>query len=173
MKVFLIGFMASGKSTVGEELANVLGYKFIDLDNFIEQKHSKTIKMIFEYYDEDHFRHIENEALREVSTIDENIIVASGGGTSCFYNSVDFMNSVGTTIYLRAEVTELLARLIASKKDRPLLWGKSEEELNNYIIRVLEERSKYYEKAKITVDISSLDVTDLANTINAFIEPKV
>jgi shikimate kinase len=167
MKVFLIGFMASGKSTVGEELADVLGYKFIDLDSFIEQKYSKTIKMIFEYYGEDHFRDIENESLKEVSTMEGNIIVASGGGTSCFYNSVDFMNSVGTTIYLRAEVTELLARLIASKKDRPLLWGKSEDELNNYIIRVLEERKRYYEKAKITVDISNLDVKDLANTIKA------
>ncbi len=167
MKVFLIGFMASGKSTVGEELAKVLGYNFIDLDTFIEQKHNKTIKMIFEYFGEDHFREIENDALREIAEFDGNIIVASGGGTSCFYNSVDFMNSVGITIYLRAEVTELVSRLIASKKDRPLLWGKSEEELNNYILRVLEERKKYYEKARITVDISSLDVNDMANTIKA------
>lgn len=170
MKVFLIGFMASGKTTIGEELANTLGYQFIDLDDFIEEKYNKTIKMIFEYYGEDHFRQIENEALREISSIEGNIVVASGGGTSCFYNSVDFMNSIGITIYLRAEVAELVSRLIASKKDRPLLWGKSEEELNNYIIRVLEERKKYYEKAKITVDISTLVVEDIANTIKAINE---
>lgn len=170
MKVFLIGFMASGKTTVGEELAKTIKYRFIDLDQFIEEKYGKTIKMIFEYYGEDHFRQIENEALREIAEFEGNIVVASGGGTSCFYNSVDFMNSVGITIYLRAEVAELVSRLIASKKDRPLLWGKTEEELNNYIIRVLEERKKYYEKAKITVDISKLDVLDLANAIKAITE---
>jgi shikimate kinase len=170
MKIFLIGFMATGKTTVGEELAKTIDYQFIDLDQFIEEKYRKTIKMIFEYYGEDHFRQIENEALREIAEFQGNFVVASGGGTSCFYNSVDFMNSVGITIYLRAEVAELVSRLIASKKDRPLLWGKTEEELNNYIIRVLEERKKYYEKAKITVDISKLDVIDLANTIKAISE---
>ncbi|HPF92926.1 MAG TPA: shikimate kinase [Tenuifilaceae bacterium] len=167
MKVFLIGFMASGKSTIGEELASVLGYKFIDLDTYIEEKHKKSVKMIFEIYGEDHFRTIENEALKEVSQIEGNIIVASGGGTSCFYNSVDFMNEVGLTIYLRVEVGELLARLIESKKDRPLLWGKSKEELNKYIIRVLDERKKYYEQAKITVQMDKININQLASTIRA------
>jgi shikimate kinase len=167
MKIFLIGFMASGKTTLGLELANELGYQFIDLDNYIEQKQGKTIKAIFELYGEDLFREIENEALREVSKLDGSIVVASGGGTSCFYNSVDFMNKVGVTIYLKAEVSELLARLIDSKTDRPLLWGKSHEELNNYINRVLAERKKYYERAKITVRINALDIATLANTIKA------
>lgn len=167
MKVFLIGFMASGKTTLGEELASILGYSFMDLDSYIEVKHKKTIKMIFEYHGEDRFREIENEALIEVAEMEGNMVVASGGGTSFFYNSVDFMNKVGITVYLRAEVAELLARLIDSKKDRPLLWGKSAEELNEYIIRVLDERKKYYEKAKITVQISNLNVEGLANTIRA------
>ncbi len=167
MKVFLIGFMASGKTTVGEELASILGYSFMDLDSYIEVKQKKTIKMIFEYYGEERFREIENDALMEVSEMEGNMVVASGGGTSCFYNSVDFMNKVGITIYLRAEVGELLARLIESKKDRPLLWGKSVDELNEYIIRVLDERKKYYEKAKITVQIGNLNVESLANTIRA------
>lgn len=167
MKVFLIGFMASGKSTIGEELASVLGYKFIDLDTYIEEKHKKSVKMIFEIYGEDYFRTIENEALKEVSQIESDIIVASGGGTSCFYNSVEFMNEIGLTIYLRVEVGELLARLIESKKDRPLLWGKSKEELNNYIIRVLNERKKYYEQAKITVQMDKININQLASTIRA------
>ncbi|HDP54366.1 MAG TPA: shikimate kinase [Bacteroidetes bacterium] len=167
MKVFLIGFMASGKSTIGEELASVLGYKFIDLDTYIEEKHKKSVKMIFEIYGEDYFRTVENEALKEVSQIESDIIVASGGGTSCFYNSVEFMNEIGLTIYLRVEVGELLARLIESKKDRPLLWGKSKEELNNYIIRVLNERKKYYEQAKITVQMDKININQLASTIRA------
>ncbi|MFP4557507.1 MAG: shikimate kinase [Bacteroidales bacterium] len=167
MKVFLVGFMASGKTTIGEELAKELGYQFIDLDSYIEAKHKKSIKILFEFHGEDHFREIENEALKEVSEREGDYVIASGGGTSCFYNSVDFMNKVGITIYLRVEVAELLSRLIQSKTDRPLLWGKSKEELNNYIIRVLDERKKYYEKARITVDMTKTKVPQLANTIKA------
>jgi shikimate kinase len=167
MKVFLIGFMGSGKSTIGDELAQTLGYHFIDLDTYIEEKHNNSIKILFEFHGEEHFRTIENEALREVSAMMGDIVIASGGGTSCFYNSVDFMNKVGITIYLRVEVSELVARLIESKKDRPLLWGKTQEELNNYILRVLEERKKYYEKARITVDFENMNVEQLASTIRA------
>ena len=167
MKVFLIGFMGSGKTTIGEQLAAELDYRFIDLDAHIEAKHGKSIKALFEYHGEDHFRELENQALMEVSEVAGNIVVASGGGTSCFYNSIDYMNKVGITIYLRVEVAELLARLIDSKRDRPLLWGKTKEELNEYIIRVLDERKKYYEQAKITVDMNSIKVSQLANTIRA------
>lgn len=170
MKVYLIGFMASGKTTIGLELAKTLNYEFIDLDVFIENKYNKTVKQIFEQKGEDYFRIIENEALREVASFDGNIIVAAGGGTSCFYNSIDFMNKTGLTIYLKAEVAELVARLIESKTDRPLLWGKTHQELNDYIIRVLDERKKYYEKAKITIESSSVDVPQLANTILALVE---
>ena len=167
MKVFLIGFMASGKTTLGEELANELNIPFIDLDHYIEQKEGKSIKELFEIQGEEHFRRIESEALREISALDRDLVIASGGGTSCFYNSVDFMNKVGITIYLKAEVSELLDRLIKSKNNRPLLWGKNEEELNRYIVRVLDERKKYYEKAKITVNISQVNAKMLANTIRA------
>lgn len=167
MKVFLIGFMASGKTTVGSELAEALGYKFVDLDTYLEEKYKKTIKVLFEIYGEDKFREYENQALRDVGAMDGDMVIASGGGTSCFYNSIDFMNKVGITIYLKVEVAELLSRLINSKTERPLLWGKSKEELNEYIIRVLDERKKYYEKAKITIEFSNLDINQLARTIRA------
>jgi len=165
MKVYLIGFMASGKSTLGQELAKLLEFEFIDLDFYIEQKYNKTIKQIFESQGEDHFRILESEALREVSALEGNILIAAGGGTSCFYNSIDFMNKTGLTIYLKMEVGELVARVIDSKTDRPLLWGKNKQELNDYILRVLDERKKYYEKAKMTIDASAVDVEDLAHTI--------
>lgn len=159
--------MASGKTTVGEELAKELGFEFIDLDHFIETQQGKPIKAIFELYGEDKFRQIEHQALRDVAAIKSDIVVASGGGTSCFYNSVDFMNHEGITVYLKAEVSELLARLIIAKAERPLLWGKSNDELNEYIIRVLDERKKYYEKAKIIMPIKDLDISTLANTVKA------
>jgi shikimate kinase len=169
MKIFLIGFMASGKTTVGKELATAMGYDFLDLDEYIEKKHKKTIKQLFELQGEGYFRLIESEALREVAAIDGNFVIASGGGTSCFYNSVDFMNKEGVTIYLKMEVAELVARLINSKNDRPLLWGKNKQELTDYILRVLDERKKYYEKAKITVNAADLNPAQLAETIKAAI----
>ena len=159
--------MASGKTTIGHELAKTLNFEFIDLDVYIEHKYNKTIKQIFEFKGEDHFRILESEALREVASLNGDILVASGGGTSCFYNSVDFMNKTGITVYLKVEVGELVARLIESKTDRPLLWGKSIPELNDYILRVLDERKKYYEKAKIIVETLNADVPQLAQTIKA------
>lgn len=159
--------MASGKTTLGLELAKTLNYEFIDLDTYIENKYNKSIKQIFEFKGEEHFRVIENEALREVASFEGNIIIAAGGGTSCFYNSIDFMNKEGLTIYLKVDVAELVARLIESKTDRPLLWGKTKQELNDYIIRVLEEREKYYKKSKITFESPNVNVSQIAQTITA------
>lgn len=169
MKIFLIGFMASGKSTLGAELAELMGYQFIDLDEHIEKKTGRSIKILFEIEGEEKFRTIENDSLREVAAMKGNIVVASGGGTSCFYNSIDFMNKEGITVYIKVEVAELVARLIDSKKDRPLLWGKSREELTEYIIRVLDERRKYYEKAKLTITFPDYDIRQLASTLQSII----
>jgi len=169
MKIFLIGFMSSGKTTVGQELANALGYKFIDLDQYIEAKHNKTIKQIFESKGEDHFRLIENEALKEVCSFKGDFVISSGGGTSCFYNNIDYMNRHGITVYLRLEVATLVGRLMESKIDRPLLWGKTKEELTDYIIRVLDERKKYYEKAQIIVDADNIKPNDLAKMITSML----
>lgn len=165
MKIFLIGFMSSGKTTVGRELAHLLGYQFLDLDEYIETKHSRTIKQIFETKGEEHFRLIENEALKEVCSFNGDFVISSGGGTSCFYNNIDYMNRNGITVYLRLEVSTLVARLMESKIDRPLLWGKTREELNDYIIRVLDERKKFYEKAQIIVDADNTKPIDLAKII--------
>lgn len=169
MKVFLIGFMASGKTTVGKELAHALGYQFLDLDQYIETKHGRTIKQIFETKGEEHFRLIENEALKEVCSFNGDFVISSGGGTSCFFNNIDYMNRNGITVYLRLEVATLVARLVESKIDRPLLWGKTREELSDYIIRVLDERKKYYEKAQVIVDADSLNPYDLAKMILSMI----
>ncbi|QKG79260.1 shikimate kinase [Tenuifilum thalassicum] len=165
MKIFLIGFMGSGKSTVGVDLAHILGYRFIDLDEYIEQKHNLSIKLIFETKGEDYFRMIENETLKEVCSFEGDFVISSGGGTSCFYNNIDYMNRNGITVYLRAEVSTLVARLIESKVDRPLLWGKTKDELNEYIIRVLNERKKYYEKAQVIIDADNANPKDLAQLI--------
>lgn len=170
MKIFLIGFMSSGKTTVGKELAHSLGYQFLDLDEYIEAKHRRTIKQIFEANGEEHFRLIENEALKEIGSLNGNFVISTGGGTSCFFNNIDYMNRNGITVYLRLEVATLVARLIESKIDRPLLWGKTREELSNYILRVLNERKKFYEKAQIIVDSDKIKPIDLAKIIISTLE---
>lgn len=162
--------MASGKTTVGRELANALGFRFVDLDEYIETKHKRTIKQIFEIKGEEYFRIAENEALKEVSSFNGDFVVSSGGGTSCFYNSMDYMNHAGMTVYLRMEVATLVARLINAKISRPLLWGKSKEELNDYIIRVLDERKKFYEKAKVVVDADHINPQDLSKMLKEIIQ---
>lgn len=170
MKVYLIGFMASGKTTVGKELAHALGFKFVDLDEYIEVKHKRTVKQIFETKGEEYFRIAENEALKEVSSFNGDFVVSSGGGTSCFYNSMDYMNRVGMTVYLRMDVSTLVSRLINEKVTRPLLQDKTKDELNDYIIRVLDERKKYYEKAKVVVDADYSNPQDLSKMLKEIIQ---
>jgi shikimate kinase len=169
MKIFIIGFMASGKTTIGRELANALQFKFIDLDDFIESRHNQTIKQLFEFKGEDYFRKVENEALKEVCDYKDDYVISAGGGTSCFYNNIDFMNRNGITVYLRMEVATLVSRLIESKIDRPLLWGKTGDELADYILRVLDERKKFYDKAQLVVDGDNLNPAELAQLISAIV----
>ncbi|HPD94495.1 MAG TPA: shikimate kinase [Tenuifilaceae bacterium] len=164
MRIFLVGYMASGKTTLGRALATNLGYRFIDLDDYIETKGKKTIKQIFDEAGEEYFRFLESEALKEVTSLNGDFVISSGGGTSCFYCNIDFMNNNGITIYLRMEVATLVSRLVGSK-ERPLLLGKSKKELTDFIIQALDERKKFYEKAQIIIDADRLNADDLTKLI--------
>ena len=148
-RVFLIGYMGVGKTTIGKVLSKKLGIQFIDLDNYIENRFRKTIQEIFDVNGEDKFRRIEREMLREVVAF-ENVVIATGGGTPCFYDNIDVMNKQGVTIYIKASVGQLVSRLLASKTVRPILKGKSTEELKDFVAIHLAEREAYYTKAKLT-----------------------
>ena len=100
-RIFLIGYMGVGKTTLGKALADRTGLSFIDLDLFIEGRYRKTIRQIFEAEGEEAFREIERKALHEVAEF-EDIILSTGGGTPCFFDNMTYMNSVGTTVYLKA-----------------------------------------------------------------------
>ena len=133
--LFLIGFMGCGKSTSGALISQKTGKEFIDLDIYITQKHNKSIPEIFENEGEQAFRLIEHSALKEIINI-KNIIVATGGGTPCFFDNMELMSQNGITVYLKSSTKKLFERLISLKNTRPLLSGLSDEEL--------EEREKYY-----------------------------
>ncbi|MBI4645309.1 MAG: AAA family ATPase [Bacteroidia bacterium] len=165
MRIFLIGFMGSGKSTVGRKLAHGLYLDLIDLDKFIEKKYKKTIPEIFGLYGEPWFREKERNELVELLRRD-NYIMSTGGGTPCFYNNMQLINNNGISIYLRATPLELADRLRKSKYDRPLIKDIKNENLLQYIETKLIEREPFYLQSKIIVDCK-INIRNLVQLINS------
>lgn len=154
-RIFLLGYMGAGKTTLGKELAQSLGLKFIDLDQFIQSRYQKTISQLFEEYGESGFRNIEKCMLNEVGEI-ENVVVSAGGGTPCFYDNMDYMNKVGDTVYLKATPEALTERLETCKEKRPLIKDKNKEELYSFVKENLEQRELHYSKAKFIFKTDNL-----------------
>ncbi len=151
MRVFLIGFMGSGKSTIGKTLAKQMGFDFIDLDKYIEKKEVKSIQQIFKKKGELAFRKIEEIALLEVCK-KNNIVIATGGGTPCFFENMQIIKAKGKSIYLKIEEEELKERLVNQQTQRPLLKNKSEKELFDFINSTLLEREEFYNQADFIVN---------------------
>lgn len=162
--------MGSGKTTYGKLMAKELNLTFIDLDVYIESEERKTIDQIFKEIGEEGFRLLEKKALRAVSEI-ENVILATGGGTPCFFDNMEFMNSKGQTIYLRTSVRELRDRLKMSKSKRPLISGKDLRELEDFIAENLEKREPFYLKAKYILDTDDLNPNNLKSSFSELLEP--
>lgn len=148
-RIYLIGYMGAGKTTLGKKLAKVVDANFIDLDKFIECKYHKTVPDIFEEHGEEGFRLIEQSALLEVSEI-ENVIISTGGGAPCFFDNMKVMNDSGLTIYIKATPEELASRLRASKTVRPIVASKADDELIPFIAKHLTEREEFYNQAKVS-----------------------
>lgn len=145
--------MAVGKTTIGKQLSKALSLTFIDLDQLVEKNVRKSIPEIFESEGEASFRGAEKKALHQTFKL-ENVLVATGGGTPCFYDNMMQMNEHGTTIYLHMDPASIAYRLKHAKTERPLVKGKSLEELKEFVKSHLEERTNYYEEA--TIHFSSL-----------------
>ena len=168
MRVYLVGFMGSGKSTVGKKLANSIKYNFIDLDKFIESHTFKTIPEIFEQKGEAEFRKLENKYLKEVSEF-ENVIISTGGGVPCFAENVEVMKQHGIIVYLQLDNISLANRLSHSKQhnSRPLLKNIPTDGLVDYISTKMQEREPFYQKADITINTLSLSVDDLVEKLKS------
>jgi shikimate kinase len=150
-RLYLIGFMGSGKSSQGKILAGKLGWRFVDMDERIEELSGLSIPQIFKKHGENYFRLKESEVLQTLSER-EHVVISTGGGVPCHHDNMDLMNETGLTIYLKLPPAALLGRLVSSRTERPLLKSKSEEELEQYIIEKLKEREPFYNQAKIVVD---------------------
>jgi len=152
-KIILIGYMGSGKTTIGQLLARKLSLNCVDLDGLIEKKEQKSIKAIFEK-GEIHFRKLEHKWFKQLVESDEDLIICTGGGTPCYANNHLLMNREHSiSIYLKASLDTLISRLEIEKENRPLIANRSQEELTEYIAKSLFERSYYYHKARLIVQI--------------------
>ena len=156
VRVILIGYMGAGKTTVGKALAADLGLTFYDLDWYITMRYHRSVPEIFAERGEEGFRDLERRMLHEVAEF-ENVVVSCGGGTPCFFDNMEYMNSLADTVYLKAEPDVLVKHLKMGKGRRPLIEGKTPEELEAYIHESLQAREPYYSQAKHTIDISVLD----------------
>ena len=164
MRIFLIGFMGCGKTTLGKKLAKDLNYNFIDLDTYIEKKTNKTITEIFENKGEKRFRIVERESLMEVLKKD-NIVIATGGGTPCFFNNMQEILVSGKAIYLKMKIKDLLERLETGKSQRPLIKNKSAKELESFIRNKLSERESFYKESDYILQGRNICEKEIQNLI--------
>lgn len=168
MRIFLIGFMGSGKSYTGKRIAQAMNFDFLDLDELITDNEQMSISQIFDQVGEKGFRKAEHSALLSCTSLDK-IIIATGGGTPCFYDNLEWMKSNGIVIYLKASPNLLVSRLKGEVAHRPLVAGMEDRELLEFIQNKLEERSSYYEKSHIIYeqgpDSSLLSTDDLIDQI--------
>ena len=162
--------MGCGKSTMGRAVSALTGVPFIDLDNYIEQRFHITVKEIFAQRGEDGFRDVERRMLQEVADF-EDVIVACGGGTPCFFDNMEYMNTHGTTVFLNTPIDRLHSRLMRGRHKRPLIADKDDEELMTFIKEALAKRMDHYSKAHISFSSERLEnKSEIANTAREFAE---
>jgi shikimate kinase len=151
MRYFIIGFKNSGKTTFGKLLAGWLKMEFIDLDEYLENKESRSIPEIYSALGETAFRRLEWKALKEVVHID-HIVVSTGGGAPCNCDNMNLMEKYGDVIYLQVSDETLIGRLKLASKDRPVVLGKNEDEIRQYIADMRNRCEHHYRRAKYSID---------------------
>jgi len=153
--------MGVGKSTIGKKLAKYLDFEFIDLDDIFEQKYKISIDSFFNKYDEELFRKMEHEMLLETFS-KQNAVISTGGGTPCFHNAMENINSTGLSIYIKMLPSAIAHRLSTSKRKRPLIEGIPKEELKNFIKDKLVGRKPIYNQAHLHIDGINVNIQELS-----------
>ncbi len=169
MKVVLLGYMGSGKSSVGKILAQSLKIKFYDLDDYIESKEKLTISQLFSTKGEIYFRLKESEYLKELLDADESFVLALGGGTPCYSNNMDQIIENSISVYLKASLNTLTNRLIKEKDKRPLISELGKDKFNEFIAKHLFERLLFYEKATYSLSTDEKLIQNLVDEIKTLL----
>ncbi len=165
MIIALLGYMGSGKSSIGAKLASDLGYNFIDLDFYIEQKEGLSISELFKIKGEIYFRKKEHEYLKELYSLKNKLVLATGGGTPCYYGNLDIINSQ-TSVYLKLLPKTIANRLFNEKSERPLISHiETAENLLEFIAIHLFERQNFYGKASLIINTDKLTIAEASKAI--------
>ena len=166
MKLFLIGFMGCGKSSLGRKIAKAAGVEFYDMDSMIEQREGATISDIFHFAGEQYFREKERALIEEFGSMDGSMVISTGGGAPAWQNNMELMNSLGATIYLRRTAQQIASRLSPhGRQKRPKLRGLNDEELVAFMTTNMAEREPFYSKAKYCVDCAERSDAELIDYI--------
>lgn len=156
IRIFLIGYMGAGKTTLGKALARALHVPFNDLDWYIEERFHKSIPQLFAEHGEEGFRRLEQRMLHEVGEF-EDVVISAGGGTPCFFDNMDYMNRQGQTVFLDVSPERLFSRLRNATQQRPILTDKTDDELCAFIGQALEQRMPFYSRARYRFDAGQLE----------------
>ena len=163
-RIYFVGYMGAGKTTAARRLANRLGWEVADTDALFEEKYKISVNDFFNKYDEPLYRKLESEVLKETENL-KNTVISTGGGTACYFDNMDWMNQHGLTVFLRISPQAAVDRVIHSRHKRPLVEGKSEEELTEFVNEHYALRLPFYEKSRITVKAEDFDLDGLMQLI--------
>lgn len=167
-RIYFVGYMGAGKTTVARRLAHRLGWEVADTDVMFEEKYKISVCDFFNKYDEPLYRKLESEVLKSTQNL-ENVVISTGGGTACYFDNMEWMNQHGLTVFLRISPQAAVDRLIHAKRKRPLAEGKSEAELEAFVTQHYASRIPFYEQAEITVRSEDFDLEALLSSLAPFL----
>lgn len=163
-RIYIVGYMGAGKTTAARRLAQRMGWEVVDTDALFEEKYKISVNDFFNKYDEPLYRKLESEVLKATESLD-HVVVSTGGGTACFFDNMDWMNQHGLTVFLRISPQAAVDRVIHSRHKRPLVEGKSEEDLTEFVNQHYASRLPFYEQARITAKSEDFDIESLMEAI--------
>lgn len=166
-RIYIIGYMCSGKSSISRRIASRIGYEQCDTDDLFEEKYRICVNDFFEKYGEDYFRKFESEILKKTEEM-HNVVVSTGGGTPCFFDNMQWMNENGTTVFVKISPATACNRIKTAKRKRPLVYGKDEDKLTQFIENHYNSRLPFYEQAHITVKGENFDIDEVINLLSQF-----
>jgi shikimate kinase len=169
MKIILLGYMGSGKSTVAKALQNTFKIDALDLDDYIIEKEGISISQIFATKGEIYFRKQENIYLQQLLESEKSFILALGGGTPCYANNIEFIKTEAKSFYLKGKIDTLFQRLRQENSSRPLISELNDEKLKEFIAKHLFERAPFYEQANHIISIDDKSVETIASDIEALV----
>lgn len=166
MKLFLIGYMGCGKSSLGRKIAKRADVRFVDMDSVIEEREGASVSDIFRYEGETYFRGKERELIEEIAAEADDAVVSTGGGVPTWQDNMSRMNEIGATVYLRRTAEQIALRLSPhGRQKRPKLRGLNDEELVRFMRENMAEREPFYSQAKHCIDCAAKSDEELIEEI--------